>query len=60
VGVATIDDNVRLFNLAGVTAGTGHVFQTGSTAPATVGGSLKVRVAGTDYYLILYTGEVTA
>lgn len=57
--VATIDDNVRLFNLAGVTAGTGHVFQTGNTAPATVGGSLKVRVAGTDYYLILYTGEVT-
>jgi len=57
--VATIDDNVRLFNLAGVTAGTGHVFQTGNTAPATVGGTLKCRVAGTDYYVILYTSEAT-
>jgi hypothetical protein len=57
--VATIDDNVRLFNLVGVTAGTGHVFQTGNTAPATVGGTLKCRVAGTDYYVILYTSEAT-
>jgi len=57
--VGTIDDNVRLFNLAGVTAGTGHVFQTGNTAPATVGGTLKCRVAGTDYYVILYTSEAT-
>lgn len=57
--VATVDDNVRLFNLVGVSAGTGHVFQTGSSAPATVGGSLKCRIAGTDYYLILYTSEVT-
>jgi hypothetical protein len=57
--VATIDDNVRLFNLNGVTAGTGHVFQTGNTAPATVGGTLKCRVAGTDYYVILYTSEAT-
>jgi len=57
--VATIDDNVRLFNLAGVTAGTGHIFQTGNTAPATVGGTLKCRVAGTDYYVILYTSEAT-
>lgn len=57
--VATVDDNVRLFNLAGVTASTGHLFQTGNTAPATVGGTLKCRVAGTDYYLILYTSEAT-
>jgi hypothetical protein len=57
--VATVDDNVRLFNLVGVSAGTGHVFQTGGTAPGTVGGSLKCRIAGTDYYLILYTSEVT-
>ena len=57
--VATIDDNVRLFNLAGVTAGTGHIFQPGNTAPATVGGTLKCRVAGTDYYVILYTSEAT-
>ena len=56
--VATIDDNVRFFNLAGVTAGSGHVFQTGGTA-ANVAGSLKVRVAGTDYYLVLYDGQVT-
>jgi len=56
--VATIDDNVRLFNLAGVTAGSTHVFQTGGTA-ANVAGSLKVRVAGTDYYLVLYDGQVT-
>ena len=56
--VATIDDNVRLFNLAGVTAGSTHVFQTGGTA-ANVAGSLKVRVAGTDYYIVLYDGQVT-
>jgi len=58
-GVAAVDDNARLFNLAGVTASTGHLFQTGNTAPATVGGTLKCRVAGTDYYLILYTSEAT-
>lgn len=56
--VATVDDNARLFNLAGVTAGSGHIFQTGGTA-ANVAGSLKVRVAGTDYYVVLYDGQVT-
>lgn len=58
--VGVIDDNARLFNVAGVTAGAGHVFQTGASLPATVGGSLKIRVAGTDYYVVLYTSEVTA
>ena len=57
--VATIDSNVRLFNLTGVSAGSGNVFQTGGTA-ANVAGSLKVRVAGTDYYVVLYDGQVTA
>jgi hypothetical protein len=56
--VATVDDNARLFNLAGVTAGSGHIFQTGDTA-ANVAGSLKVRVDGTDYYVVLYDGQVT-
>lgn len=56
--VATVDDNVRLFNLAGVSAGAGHLFQTGTTE-ANVAGSLKVRVAGTDYYIVLYDGQVT-
>jgi hypothetical protein len=58
--VGVIDDNARLFNVAGVTAGAGHLFQTGATLPSTVGGSLKIRVAGTDYYVVLYTSEVTA
>jgi hypothetical protein len=58
--VGVIDDNARLFNLVGVQAGSGHLFQTGSTLPSTVGGSLKIRVAGTDYYIVLYTGQVTA
>lgn len=56
--VSVVDDNVRLFNLAGVSAGDGHLFQTGDTA-ANVAGSLKVRVAGTDYYVVLYDGQVT-
>jgi hypothetical protein len=58
--VGVIDDNARLLNLVGVQAGSGHLFQTGSTLPSTVGGSLKIRVAGTDYYIVLYTGQVTA
>ena len=53
------DDHGYLFHLTGVNAGSGHLFQTGNKAPATVGGTLRIGIGTTAYYLILYTSEAT-
>ena len=56
--VAVVDDNAVFFNLQGVTAGSGHIFQTGTTfgSPAA---TIKVRVGGTNYFLPLYATQIT-
>lgn len=53
---ATFDTNGRFFTLAGVTAGAGKVWVTGSTL-GTAAGGLRVRIAGTDYWLPVYAAE---
>lgn len=55
---ATFDTNGRFFNLAGVTAGAGKVWKTGTTL-GTAAGALRVRIAGTDYWLPVYAAEPT-
>ena len=57
-GVAAIDDNAVFFNLQGVTAGSGHIFQTGTTL-GSAGATLKVRVGSTNYFLPLYATQIT-
>jgi hypothetical protein len=52
-GKAVADDSAYFFSLTGATAGHGKLFI--DHAPATLGGSLKVAVNGTTYYLGLYT-----
>ena len=56
--VAAVDDNAVFFNLQGVTAGSTHLFQTGTTlgSPAA---TIKVRVGGTNYFLPLYATQIT-
>jgi len=53
---ATFDTNGLFFNLAGVTAGAGKVWKTGSTL-GTAAGGLRVRIAGTNYWLPVYAAE---
>jgi hypothetical protein len=57
-GVATMDTNGRFINLAGVTAGAGKMWKTGSTL-GTAAGGLRCRIAGTDYWLPFYAAEPT-
>ena len=56
--VATMDTNGRFINLAGVTAGAGKMWVTGSTL-GTAAGALRCRIAGTDYWLPFYAAEPT-
>jgi len=56
--VAAVDDNAVFFNLQGVTAGSGHIFQTGSTF-GNAAATIKVRVGGTNYFLPLYATQIT-
>ena len=56
--VAAVDDNAVFFNLQGVTAGSGHIFQTGSTL-GTPGATIKVRVGNTNFFLPLYATQIT-
>jgi hypothetical protein len=60
VTAGVIDDNAFLVDMAGFTAGAAHIWQTGATLPATVGGSLRIRVGGVAYYIPVYTSVVTA
>ena len=57
-GVAAVDDNAVFFNLQGVTAGSGHIFQTGTTF-ANAAATIKVRVGNTNFFLPLYDGQIT-
>jgi hypothetical protein len=57
-GVAAVDDNAVFFNLQGVTAGSGHIFQTGTTL-GSAGATIKVRVGNTNFFLPLYATEIT-
>ena len=56
--VAAMDTNGFLFNVQGLTAGSGKLLQTGTTF-ATPAATLKCRVGGTTYYLPLYNGQIT-
>jgi hypothetical protein len=56
--VAAVDDNAVFFNLQGVTAGSGHIFQTGTTL-GSAGATIKVRVGNTDFFLPLYATQIT-
>jgi hypothetical protein len=56
--VAAVDDNAVFFNLQGVTAGSGHIFQTGTTF-GNAAATIKVRVGGTNYFLPLYATQIT-
>jgi hypothetical protein len=56
--VAVVDDNAVFFNLQGVTAGSTHMFQTGTTF-GSAAATIKVRVGGTNYFLPLYATEIT-
>lgn len=56
--VATVDTNAFLFNLQGLTAGSGKMLQTGTTF-ATPAATLKCKVGATTYYLPLYDGQIT-
>lgn len=56
--VGEFDDHGFLMNVQGVSAGDGHLLQTGDTL-ATVAGSLRIKVGSTTYYLPLYDGQVT-
>ncbi len=57
-GVAAVDDNAVFFNLQGVTAGSGHIFQTGTTL-GSAGATIKVRVGNTNFFLPLYATQIT-
>jgi len=57
-GVGTMDTNGRFINLAGVTAGAGKMWKTGTTL-GTAAGALRCRIAGTDYWLPFYAAEPT-
>jgi hypothetical protein len=56
--VGTMDTNGRFINLAGVTAGAGKMWKTGTTL-GTAAGALRCRIAGTDYWLPFYAAEPT-
>jgi len=56
--VAAVDDNAVFFNLQGVTAGSGHIFQTGTTL-GSAGATIKVRVGSTNFFLPLYATQIT-
>lgn len=56
--VAAVDTNAVLFNLQGVTAGSGKMFQTGTTL-ASAAATIKCKVGNTTYYLPLYSGQIT-
>jgi len=56
--VAAVDDNAVFFNLQGVTAGSGHIFQTGTTL-GSPGATIKVRVGNTNFFLPLYATQIT-
>jgi hypothetical protein len=56
--VAAMDTNGFLFNVQGLTAGSGKLLQTGGTF-ANPAATLKCRVGGTTYYLPLYDGQIT-
>jgi hypothetical protein len=56
--VAAVDDNAVFFNLQGVTAGSGHIFQTGTTL-GTAGATIKVRVGNNNFFLPLYATQIT-
>ena len=58
-GMATVDDDAYLMSIQGCAAATGQLFQTGNALPPTVGGSLKIKIGSTEYFLILYTSEAT-
>lgn len=56
--VAAMDTAGFLFNLQGLTAGSGKLLQTGTTL-ASAAATLRVKVGGTTYYLPLYDGQIT-
>jgi hypothetical protein len=56
--VDAVDDNAVFFNLQGVTAGSGHIFQTGTTL-GSAGATIKVRVGNTNFFLPLYATLIT-
>ena len=56
--VAAVDDNAVFFNLQGVTAGSGHIFQTGKTL-GSAGATIKVRFGNTNFFLPLYATQIT-
>lgn len=56
--VAAVNSNAFLFNLQGLTAGSGKLLTTGTTL-ASAAATLKCKVGATTYYLPLYSGQIT-
>jgi len=56
--VGTFDTNGYLLKLAGLTAGSGKLLQTGNTL-GTPAATMKVKIGSTTYYLPVYATEIT-
>jgi len=56
---AVIDDNGYFARFTGFAAGAAHMWQTGNTLPAVVGGSIRIMVGATEYFIPVYTSVVT-
>lgn len=56
----TFDDNGYLFNLQGVSAGSGHIFQAAAVSGVDSTHALKVKIGSTDYFIPLHTSAAFA
>ena len=59
-GKGRFDDNGYLFNLQGVTAGAGHIFQAAAVTAVNSTHALKVKIGATDYFIPLHTSAAFA
>jgi hypothetical protein len=59
-GKGRFDDHGYLFNLQGVTAGSGHVFQAAAVSAIDSTHALKVKIGATDYFIPLHTSAAFA
>lgn len=58
-GTATnVDDNAYFFDIQGLNEATGHMLSVGASAPA-VAATLKCRIGGTEYFIMLSAAEAT-
>lgn len=52
------DHKAYLMHIEGLNEGTGHLFSVGASAPA-VAATLKINIAGTEYFIMLAAAEAT-